>query len=288
MVTVVGVQFKPVGKIYWFNPEPFELKPNDFVVVDTIRGIELGQVVGEIQQISKEALEHELKNVIRIATEDDINQYQRNLEKAKSALVNCKEIVRSHELEMKLLDCEYTLDQQKLIIYYNADGRVDFRELLKSLASEFRVRIELRQVGPREGAKFLGGVGCCGRELCCKSHLREFNLVTMKMAKDQGMALNASKVAGLCGKLMCCIGYEKELYDEKKERLPSVGDLVKTPTCDSCKVVSVNYLRELITVEHDEQHVVWTSDDIEGITYKEKEIIDPKDLTDDVFEDDEY
>ncbi|HPT88972.1 MAG TPA: stage 0 sporulation family protein [Bacilli bacterium] len=288
MVTVVGVQFKNVGKIYWFNPASFDLKPNDLVVVDTIRGIELGQVVGEIQEISEDALEHELKNVIRIATEEDIQQYQINLEQAKIALVKCKEIVKQHGLEMKLLDCEYTLDKQKLIFYYNADGRVDFRELLKTLAAEFRVRIELRQVGPREGAKFLGGIGCCGRVVCCKSHLREFNLVTMKMAKDQGMALNASKVAGLCGKLMCCIAYENELYQEKKQRLPSVGDLVKTPTCEACKVVAVNYLRELITVEHDDVQVVWSSDEIEGITHKEEEVIDPKDLTDDIFEDDEY
>src|SRR5690606_18330217 len=264
----------------------FDLKPNDLVVVDTIRGIELGQVVGEIQEISEDALEHELKNVIRIATEEDIQQYQINLEKAKIALVKCKEIVKQHGLEMKLLDCEYTLDKQKLIFYYNADGRVDFRELLKSLAAEFRVRIELRQVGPREGAKFLGGIGCCGRVVCCKSHLREFNLVTMKMAKDQGMALNASKVAGLCGKLMCCIAYENELYQEKKQRLPSVGDLVKTPTCEACKVVAVDLLREIVKTARDdaEEIEVWHADELVKLKSTE-EVINPADLTDDVNED---
>lgn len=284
MVKVVGIQFKKVGKIYWFNPEPFDLKEDDFVVVETIRGIELGRVLRGIENISKESLEHELKSVIRLATADDLKQHELNQIDADEALVRCKEIVKEFRLSMKLLECEYTLDQQKLIIYYNADGRVDFRDLLKALASEFRVRIELRQVGPREGAKFLGGVGCCGREICCGSHLREFDLVTMKMAKDQGMALNASKVAGLCGKLMCCIGYENAIYEELRDRLPGVGDLVKTPNCESCRVVAVNYLNELITVENQEKQEVWTSSEIRNINYKEKRTVDPKDLTDDVLD----
>lgn len=284
MVKVVGIQFKEVGKVYWFNPEPFELKENDLVVVETIRGIELGKVVKGVESVSKDSLEHELKKVIRIATNEDINQFDANLQYASEALERCKEIVKEFRLEMKLLECEYTLDQQKLIIYYNADGRVDFRDLLKGLASEFRVRIELRQVGPREGAKFLGGVGCCGRPICCNSHLREFDLVTMKMAKDQGMALNASKVAGLCGKLMCCIAYENPIYEELRDRLPGVGDVVQTPTCQSCRVVSVNYLKELVTVENQEKQEVWSSQDIKSINVKQKRTVDPKDLTDDVFD----
>jgi len=244
MIKIVGITFKEVGKIYWFDPTPFDLNVGDKVVVETVRGLELGQVTQPIKEVENDNLEHELKPVIRIANKYDLKNYEDNLEKAKKALVDCEKIIKRHKLEMKLLDCEYTLDHQKIIIYYNAEGRVDFRELLKDLASEFRVRIELRQVGPREGAKFLGGIGPCGRMICCKSHLREFDLVTMKMAKDQGMTLSAAKVAGLCGKLMCCIGYESPIYEEIRRRIPLVGDIVNTPKCNNCRVISVDFLRE--------------------------------------------
>lgn len=284
MVKIIGVSFKDVGKIYWFNPNGLTLSVNDKVVVETIRGIELGTVVLPEKELDESSIEHELKSVIRLATKQDLNTYEKNHERAKKALAQCKEIVDRHGLEMKLLDCEYTLDRQKIIIYYNADGRVDFRELLKDLAATFKVRIELRQVGPREGAKFLGGIGSCGQEICCKRHLREFDLVTMRMAKEQGMTLNSSKIAGLCGKLMCCIGYEHPIYKEIRERIPLVGDLVKTPTGICCKVIGVDYLREIIKCENNDKVEVWTAGELEKIeSYREEE--DPADLTDDVIED---
>lgn len=286
MVRVVGIGFKEVGKIYYFDPTPFNLDVDDLVVVETVRGIELGKVITPPQEIPEEELEHELKSVIRIATDKDIKAYRENQKKAVKTLEICKEIVKQHGLEMKLLECEYTLDRNKVIFYYNADGRVDFRELLKDLAAEFKVRIELRQIGPREGAKFVGGLGQCGREICCKTHLREFDIVTMKMAKDQGMTLNASKVAGLCGKLMCCIGYENELYQELRQRVPLVGDLVQTPTCSCCKVVSVDLLREIVKTARDdaEEIEVWHADELVKLKSTE-EVINPADLTDDVNED---
>lgn len=282
MAKVVGISFKEVGKIYWFEPNNLNLKIDDKVVVETIRGIEMGIVVEAIKEIDDKELEHELKQILRLANKNDLKVYNDNLEKAPKSLEICKKIVKNHKLDMKLLDCEYTLDRQKIIIYYNAEGRVDFRELLKDLASEFKLRIELRQIGPREGAKFIGGIGACGREICCKKHLREFDLVTMKMAKDQGMTLSSAKVAGLCGKLMCCIGYENEVYEEIRNRIPLVGDLVKTPTCGGCcKVVSVDYLKEMIKITNDDKVEEWPAKDLVKVkSYREK--INPEDLTDDV------
>lgn len=286
MAKVVGIGFKEVGKLYYFNPTPFDLKLDDLVVVETVRGMELGKVVLPIKDVDDSEIEHELKSVIRVATHQDMKAYVENKNKAKNTLNICKRIVTEHKLDMKLLDCEYTLDRGKVIIYYNADGRVDFRELLKDLASELKVRIELRQIGPREGAKFIGGIGPCGREICCSKHLREFDLVTMKMAKDQGMTLNASKVAGLCGKLMCCISYENQVYDEIRKRVPLVGDLVQTPTCGCCKVISVDLLKELVRTKSDdkEEVEVWEAKDLVKIKSNE-EVVNPEDLTDDVNDD---
>ena len=286
MAKVVGIGFREVGKLYYFNPEPLDLKLDDLVIVETVRGLELGRVVVEPKIVDDSSIEHELKNVLGLASEQDIATYEDNREKAKETLSTCKDIVQKHELDMKLLDCEYTLDRSKVIIYYNADGRVDFRNLLKDLASELRVRIELRQVGPREGAKFVGGFGPCGREICCSKHLREFDLVTMKMAKDQGMTLNSSKIAGLCGKLMCCIGYENEVYEDLKKRVPSVGDLVKTPTCGCCKVVSVDLLREIVRTKSDDKDdiEVWQAKELVKLKATEEKVR-PEDLTDDVIED---
>lgn len=284
MIKIVGVGFKEVGKIYWFNPYPYTLKLHDKVVVETIRGLELGTVIQPVKEVDDEKLIHELKPVIRLATKNDLRAYEENQERAKKSLEICKQIVKQHKLEMKLLECEYTLDRQKIIIYYNADGRVDFRELLKDLASEFKVRIELRQIGPREGAKFIGGIGQCGREVCCVRHLREFDLVTMKMAKEQGMTLNASKVAGLCGKLMCCIAYENNFYEDVRKRVPLVGDTVKTPTCECCRVVSVDFLREIVKTENGDKLEVWQAKDLVKIKGHE-ETESPDDLTDDVVDD---
>ena len=272
MTKVVGITFKDVGKIYWFSPGPYKLEKDDKVVVDTVRGIELGQVTIPPLEIEDGVLEHELKPVVRIASNYDLKTYKDNLQKATKAFDIALKIIERNKLEMKLLECEYTLDKQKVIFYYNADGRVDFRELLKDLAAEFRVRIELRQVGTREGAKFLGGIGICGREICCKNHLREFDLVTMKMAKDQGMSLNASKVAGLCGKLMCCIAYESPLYEEIRKRIPLNGDIVQTKDNKRCKVIDVNILQEIVkTIDDEEKIEVWEAKDLVKVESHSKE-----------------
>ncbi len=281
MIKVVGIGFKDVGKIYWFNPFPLSVKLNEKVIVETVRGYELGTVIQEAREINDTDIEREIKPIVRLATKSDVLAYEENLERAKAALEACKRIVRNNKLEMKLLDCEFTIDRQKIIIYYTAEGRVDFRELLKDLASEFRIRIELRQVGPREGAKFIGGMGPCGRPVCCASHLREFGLVTMKMAKDQGMTLSSSKVAGLCGKLMCCIAYENDLYQELRSRSPMVGDMVKTPHCESCRVVNVDLLRETVKTLHNDNIEVWQTKEIVKLT-EHKEDVKPEDLTDEI------
>lgn len=285
MAKVVGIVFKDIGKIYWFKPEPYSPQKGDKVVVETVRGLELGFVETDVKEIPDEELEHELKPIVRMANKYDIKNYLSNLEKAEKDFEACKKIVSNRKLDMKLLYCEYTLDKQKIIIYYNAEGRVDFRELLKDLASEFRVRIELRQIGPREGAKIIGGIGPCGREICCKQHLREFDLVTMKMAKDQNMSLSASKIAGLCGKLMCCISYENETYCEIRKRIPLTGDIVITPNAKNCKVVGVDILAERIKVmDKDEVVTEWNAKDVIKIK-GHKEEISAKDLTDDVEDD---
>lgn len=279
MARVVGIGFKDVGKIYWFNPEDIKLAYGDFVVVETIRGKEIGKVIDEVQEINEAQLEHELKSVIRKANQKDLEQYQANEERSLEAFPKVKKIVANHGIDMKIINCEYTLDTSKLLIYYTSDGRVDFREVLKDFAAEFKVRIELRQIGQREGAKMLGGIGTCGREICCKKHLREFELITMKMAKDQAMALSANKITGLCGKLMCCIGYENDFYSEARRRLPSVGDIVATPNCSGCKVVNVDYLRDIIKTEGQEGYDIWSSKDIKKIKNEAKEA-EPEDISD--------
>lgn len=263
MVKVIGIGFKEVGKVYWFNPEPFALNINDYVIVETVRGLELGKVVEPIKEIDESTLEHELKKVIRIASKKDIETSLINDKKALEAIPLIKNIISTRDLDMKIVGSEYTLDTSKLIIYYNAEGRVDFRELVKDLAAEFKIRIELRQIGQREGAKMIGAIGTCGREVCCKKHLREFDLVTMKMAKDQGMALSSGKITGVCGKLMCCISYENDYYVEVRKRMPNVGDIVDTPTCSECKVISVDYIREIVkTTNNEEAYQNWHSSEV--------------------------
>ncbi len=271
MKKIVGISFKEVGKIYWFNPNFLKVKVGDMVIVETVRGLELGFVVAPIKEVEDNELEHELKDILRIASEKDIRDYKKYQSLAKESFVKAKRIIEQQKLSMKTLDCEYTLDGTKLLIYYTAEGRVDFRELVKVLASEFHVRIELRQVGPREGAKMIGGLGPCGRVLCCNGHLREFDLVTMKMAKDQGMALSANKIAGSCGKLMCCIAYENEAYDEKRKKLPCVGDIVKTPNCPSCKVTAVNYLKEEVQTDNEGLVEKWEAKKVQVLKSAKKE-----------------
>ena len=282
MAKVVGIVFKDVGKIYWFNPSTYTLKKDDKVIVETIRGTELGTVMIPPRMIDDSALEHELKPIIRIANKNDLKSFTFNQEKADKDFDRCLKIVKKNKLDMKLLYCEYTLDRQKIIIYYTAEGRVDFRELLKDLAAELKVRIELRQIGPREGAKVIGGLGVCGREICCKSSLREFDLVTMKMAKDQNMSLSATKIAGLCGKLMCCIGYENEVYQEIRSRIPLTGDIVDTPTKKGCKVISEDILRERIrTIDNEENIEEWDAKDCKKVK-SHKETVSDEDLSDDI------
>lgn len=270
MKKIVGIGFKDGGKIYWFNPNFLNVKVGDKVVVETVRGLELGYVVMPIREIEDKDFEHELKDIIRIASDKDIKDYNKNEERAKEDFEKAKKIIKAQKLDMKTLGCEYTLDGSKLLIYYNADGRVDFRELVKVLASEFKVRIELRQIGPREGAKIVGGIGACGRELCCKKHLREFDLVTMKMAKDQGMALTANKITGLCGKLMCCISYENCAYLDAKKDMPAIGDIVKTPNGDELKVTSINVLSKKVSLDNNGAVEVFDVDKLKIIKHSKQ------------------
>ncbi len=262
MKKIVGVSFTEVGKIYWFNPGLLTLVKGTKVVVETVRGLELAMVEVPPKEVEDSELTHELKDVLRVADSNDLKQYEENIKQSKISFEKVKKIIEEFKLDMKLLGCEYTLDATKLLIYYNAEGRVDFRELVKALASEFKLRIELRQIGPREGAKIVGAIGTCGREVCCKKHIREFDLVTMKMAKEQGMALSSTKIAGVCGKLMCCISYENKVYEDAKKRVPGVGDIVKTPTCDRCKVVNADFLREIIKTDNNGTIEQWEAKEV--------------------------
>lgn len=229
MTKIVGVRFKPVGKIYHFNPAGLEIKKNDFVVVETSRGIELGKVVVDEKEISPEQINKPLKDVVRIATAEDLKKAEENKKKEKDAFDICLEKIREHGLEMKLIEVEYAFDGSKILFYFSADGRVDFRELVKDLATVFHTRIELRQIGIRDESKTLGALGVCGRELCCAKFLDEFESVSIKMAKEQGLSLNPTKISGTCGRLMCCLKYEQETYEELLKTTPRQGATVETP-----------------------------------------------------------
>ncbi len=251
MTEIVGIQFKNTSRVYYFAPKHFKFNIGEYAIVETVRGLELGRVIIANRLVEDEDLTSELKPVIRKANNYDLENQKRNEELAKESFEIFKQLVKQLDLEMKPLYCEYTIDSSKLLFYYTADDRVDFRELLKLLAPKFHTRIELRQIGPREAARVIGGIGTCGREICCKTCLNNFDFVTMKMAKDQNMSLNTSKISGICGKLMCCIGYEHEIYQETKKLLPSVGQMVKTPKCPCCKVVNVDYVKKEVSVlEH--------------------------------------
>ncbi|MDF2615909.1 MAG: hypothetical protein K0Q47_564, partial [Sedimentibacter sp.] len=226
MIKVVGVRFKKAGKIYYFDPDKKWINDGDFVIVETIRGIEFGQVVVGPKMVKEEDIVQPLKKVLRLATEEDIKCNQENKEKEQQAFDLCLKKIEEHELEMKLVDIEYTFDNNKVIFYFTADGRIDFRELVKDLASIFRTRIELRQIGVRDEAKMIGGLGPCGRPMCCSSFLGEFYPVSIKMAKEQKLSLNPSKISGICSRLMCCLNYEHQVYEENIKLLPDVGDRV--------------------------------------------------------------
>ena len=259
MITVIGVRFRTAGKIYYFDPAGRRIKTGDHVIVETARGIEFGYVVLGSRDVEESKVVPPLKPVIRMATAEDESVEVRNKEKEKEAFRICQEKIKKHNLEMKLIDAEYTFDNNKVLFYFTADGRIDFRELVKDLASVFKTRIELRQVGVRDETKIMGGVGICGRTLCCHSYLSEFIPVSIKMAKEQNLSLNPTKISGVCGRLMCCLKNEEETYEVLNSRLPNVGDHVTTNDGLKGEVHSVNVLRQLVkvivVVEKDEKEI---------------------------------
>ena len=248
MIRIVGVRFQKAGKIYYFDPLDFELETAMHVIVETARGIEMGTVLIPPKDVEDDKVIQPLKPVIRVATDEDERVVEENKEKEKEAIAICKEKILQHGLEMKLVNAEYTFDSNKLLFYFTADGRIDFRELVKDLAAIFRTRIELRQIGVRDETKMMGGIGICGRELCCKSYLADFVPVSIKMAKEQNLSLNPTKISGVCGRLMCCLKNEQDTYEYLNSRLPSVGDIVTTQQGLKGEVVNVNVLRQLVKV----------------------------------------
>ena len=266
MVKVVGVRFRSAGKIYYFDPAECDMKVGTHVIVETARGVEYGTVMIAPREVADDKVVQPLKSVIRVATKEDEKQERRNKEKEKDAFKICLEKIAKHKLEMKLVEAEYTFDNNTLLFYFTADGRIDFRELVKDLASVFRTRIELRQIGVRDETKILGGIGICGRELCCKSYLSEFAPVSIKMAKEQNLSLNPTKISGVCGRLMCCLKNEEETYEYLNSRLPNIGDTVTTIDGVRGEVQSVNVLRQLVKV------IVEVNDEKELREYKVKEL----------------
>ena len=248
MIKVVGIRFQRAGKIYYFDPLDYDLETAMHVIVETARGVEMGTVLIPPKEVEDDKVIQPLKPVIRVATDEDEKVMERNKEKEAEAYVICKEKIAKHGLEMKLVAAEYTFDNNKILFYFTADGRIDFRELVKDLASVFRTRIELRQIGVRDETKMLGGIGICGRELCCKSYLTDFVPVSIKMAKEQNLSLNPTKISGVCGRLMCCLKNEQDTYEYLNSRLPSVGDYVTTPGGMKGEVQSINVLRQLVKV----------------------------------------
>jgi len=266
MVKVIGVRFRKAGKIYYFDPAEFEIEKGDDVIVETARGVEFGYVVKGMMEVKEDEVVQPLKKVIRIATEDDLNQEEKNSLEEADAFGICLQKIKKHKLEMKLIDCEYTFDKNKLLFYFTADGRIDFRELVKDLASVFKTRIELRQIGVRDETKMLGSIGICGRPLCCYSHLSEFHPVSIKMAKEQNLSLNPTKISGVCGRLMCCLKYEEETYIELNKKLPNIGDIVLVPNGTEAEVKHVNILRQLIKV------IIRDGDNVDIVEYKLDEL----------------
>jgi len=259
MTKVIGVRFRTAGKIYFFSPGRLYVRNGQDVIVETARGVEFGTVITGPKEVTDDQITQPLKSVIRIATDDDRKTEAKNREKEKEAFGICLEKIRRHELDMKLINAEYTFDNNKVLFYFTADGRIDFRELVKDLASVFRTRIELRQIGVRDETKIRGGIGICGRELCCHTYLSEFAPVSIKMAKEQNLSLNPSKISGVCGRLMCCLTNEQDIYEELNSRLPSVGDNVTTLEGLKGNVQSVSVLRQtvkvVVTLEDDEKEV---------------------------------
>lgn len=263
MKTIIGVRFRKAGKIYYFEPNGLEVEVGQHVIVETSRGVEYGTVVLSPREVSDEAITSPLKPVIRLATPEDDAVEVANKEKEKEAMTICREKIAKHELEMRLLDCEYTFDGNKVLFYFTADGRVDFRELVKDLAAVFRIRIELRQIGVRDETKIVGGIGICGRALCCHTYLADFAPVSIRMAKEQNLSLNPTKISGVCGRLMCCLKNEEEAYEELNSRLPNIGDRVTTNDGLQGEVSAVSVLKQMVKV------IVTLEDDVkESRDYK--------------------
>ena len=248
MTKVIGVRFRQAGKVYFFSPGNLHIKKGDKVIVETARGVEFGSVVYPTKEVPDEDIMQPLKSVIRVATEEDKRNEEKNREKEQEAFRVCQEKIRKHELDMKLISAEYTFDGNKVLFYFTAEGRIDFRELVKDLAGVFRTRIELRQIGVRDETKIRGGIGICGRPLCCHTYLSEFAPVSIKMAKEQNLSLNPTKISGVCGRLMCCLTNEEETYEELNSHLPELGDTVITSEGLKGEVQSVSVLRQLVKV----------------------------------------
>lgn len=267
MKEVIGVRFRENGKIYFFDPGKYQLEPGQHVIVETARGVEYGKVVLGRREIDETKMSSPLKPIIRLATAEDDKKYMTNKENCKKAYDICLEKIQQHGLDMKLIDAEYTFDNNKVLFYFTADGRIDFRELVKDLAAVFKTRIELRQIGVRDETKIVGGIGICGRELCCNKHLSEFVPVSIKMAKEQNLSLNPTKISGVCGRLMCCLKHEQDTYEYLNDRLPNVGDFVKTVDGKKGEVASVNVLRQKVKI------IVTQEDDTKDIEeYKVEEL----------------
>ena len=281
MVNVVGIRFKKVGKIYYFEPQDLKINKGDYLIVETARGIELWECVIGIKEISEEEIISPLKKVLRIATEEDILKHKENKDKEVAALEICLKKIEEHNLNMKLIDVEYTFDNNKVIFYFTADGRVDFRELVKDLATIFKTRIELRQIGVRDEAKMIGGLGPCGRPMCCSSFLGDFASVSIKMAKEQNLSLNPTKISGICGRLMCCLNYEQNTYEDIRKRLPKVGSIVETVDGKG-EVTLNNTVKESVKVKTkigDEEVIKeYKIDDVKLIKGSYEGIINDKDI----------
>lgn len=291
MVKVAGVRFKKAGKIYYFDPDELKVEKGSNVIVETARGMEFGTVTSDVKEVSESEIVPPLKKIVRIADENDVVQHKENVKKKQRALELCQEKVNKHNLQMKLIDVEYTFDNSKIIFYFTADGRVDFRELVKDLAGVFKMRIELRQIGVRDEAKMVGGIGTCGKGLCCHTWLPEFEPVSIKMAKVQNLSLNPTKISGICGRLMCCLKYENDIYYELRKGMPEVGERIKT--VDGIGIVQESNILEnkikvrLVLEERTQDKPEKLSTDF--YTYKKQQItrIDAKDsreITDDIDE----
>ena len=265
MAEVIGVRFKEVGKVYYFDPTGVQFKNGDSVIVETARGVECGMIAIPNKQVSDDNIVHPLKKIIRMANDDDFKRIESNRKKEKKAFAVCSKKIVEHGLDMKLVDVEYTFDNNKILFYFTADGRVDFRSLVKELASIFRTRIELRQIGVRDEAKMLGGLGVCGRPLCCNSYLGEFQPVSIKMAKEQGLSLSPVKISGTCGRLMCCLKYEQEAYTELLKKIPKVGAIVMTSNGEGV-VIEANPISRMLKVRLNK------SPDAAPATFKSSEV----------------